>query len=255
MAAAACRTSARDSETGPATRTSRGGMSRFSSSTNWAKAGVMIRETLEPGSNHALAAVTVGEGVVSEGRVETGGASFNYTAEQITAPRWVKLQRDQAGNFTAYHSADGATWTPVKGASARNIPMHKTVYVGLAVTSYDRDLTCDAVFSEVAITGDGGGGPWTHQDIGIASNVAEPMYVAISNAAGPAAIVTHDDANAALTEAWTQWTIDLSRFSAQGIDLSDVAAIALGLGAKADPTATGGTGVIFFDDIRLLPQP
>ena len=225
---------------------------------DWAKAGVMIRETLDPGSKHVLAAVTSGEGVVSEGRVETDGVTFNYTEEEITAPRWVKLHRDKAGNFTAAHSSDGSKWVPVKGAAAENIPMRTTVYVGLAVTAYGTNLTCEAVFSDVTIVGNVSPEQWINQDIGIASNVASPMYVAISNAAGLPAVVTHADADAALTKAWTEWTIDLSRFSDQGIDLSDVDRIAIGLGAKADPTATGGSGVVFFDDITLhrpVPPP
>ncbi len=142
-------------------------------------------------------------------------------------------------------------WVPIKGATAQNIPMHKTIYVGLAVTSYDADLTCEAAFSGVVITGNVDAGQWVNRDIGITSNVAEPMYVAISNSAGQPAVVLHDDANAALTESWTQWTIELSRFSDQGIDLSDVDWIAIGLGAIGDPTANGGSGVVFFDDITL----
>ncbi|MHC4567934.1 MAG: hypothetical protein ACYTE3_19495, partial [Planctomycetota bacterium] len=104
------------------------------------------------------------------GRAETDGASFGYAEEEITVPHWVKLERDQAGNFAASRSADGQTWVPVKGASANNIPMRKTVYVGLAVTAYGANLTCEAVFSEVTITGEVGDDPWTNQDIGIASN-------------------------------------------------------------------------------------
>jgi hypothetical protein len=222
----------------------------------WAKAGVMIRETLEPGSKHALAGITPGKGVVSRVRVETEGSTVSDSEEEIVAPHWVKIERDEAGNFTAWHSANGEIWIPVKGTSTNNIPMRKTVYIGLAVTAADADLTCEAVFSEVTITGNVGAEPWANRDIGIASNVAEPMYVAVSNADGQTAVVTHDEADAALTEVWTQWTIDLSRFSDQGLDLSDVDRIAIGLGVKGDSTATGGSGVVFFDDVTLhLPAP
>ena len=43
----------------------------------WAKAGVMIRETLDPDSAHAFACITPTSGVASQGRYDTGGASFN----------------------------------------------------------------------------------------------------------------------------------------------------------------------------------
>jgi len=48
----------------------------------WAKAGVMIRETLEPGSRHAFACVTPSSGVASQGRIDPGGDGFN-TANAI----------------------------------------------------------------------------------------------------------------------------------------------------------------------------
>jgi len=38
----------------------------------WAKAGVMIRETLDGGSKHAFAAVTPANGVASQARPDTG---------------------------------------------------------------------------------------------------------------------------------------------------------------------------------------
>ncbi len=227
---------------------------------DWAKAGVMIRETLDAGSRHAFALITPGNGVASQGRIDTGARSFSYSEDEITAPHWVKLERDQAGNFAVSHSADGSTWVPVKGAVPENIQMRSTVYAGLAVTSHNAALTCEAVLSNVSITGDAGAQQWVNQDIGIASNVAEPMYVEVSNATGAPVVVVHDDSSAALIETWTEWTNDLSTFSDRGINLSDVDKIAIGLGSKGGATADGGSGVVFFDDIRLLrpapaPQP
>ncbi|MHC4072027.1 MAG: hypothetical protein ACYTGS_08365 [Planctomycetota bacterium] len=222
----------------------------------WAKAGVMIRETLEPGSRHAFAAVTPANGVASQGRLDAGGISFNTAEGGITAPHWVKLERDLAGNFTVSHSANGSVWVPVSGATPQNIQMGSTVFVGLAVTSHDAALTCEAVFSNVMITGNAGA-QWTHQDIGIAVNAAEPLYVAVSNSTGAPVVVAHPDPAAAQIDTWTEWTIDLSTFSGQGINLRDVDKIAIGLGSKGG-AAAGGSGVVFVDDIRLLrpvPQP
>jgi hypothetical protein len=222
----------------------------------WAKAGVMIRETLEPGSRHAFAAVTPANGVASQGRLDAGGISFNTAEGGITAPHWVKLERDLAGNFTVSHSANGSVWVPVSGATPQNIQMGSTVFVGLAVTSHDAALTCEAVFSNVMITGNAGA-QWTHQDIGIAVNAAEPLYVAVSNSTGAPVVVAHPDPAAAQIDTWTEWTIPLSAFSDKGINLSDVDKIAIGLGSKGG-AAAGGSGVVFVDDIRLLrpvPQP
>ena len=156
----------------------------------WAKAGVMIRETLDGGSKHAFACVTPSNGVASQGRDTTGAASFNTNQTGVTAPYWVKLERDAAGNFTVSHSANGTTWQPVTGATPRNIPMSSTVYIGLALTGHNAALTCQAVFTNVTTTGTVSP-QWAHQDIGIASNAAEPLYVAVSNSAGQPAVVVH----------------------------------------------------------------
>jgi hypothetical protein len=216
----------------------------------WAKAGVMIRETLDPGSAHAFACVTPGNGVASQGRYVTGGASFNTNQGGITAPHWVKLERDMSGNFTVSHSANGSAWQQVQGTTPQNIPMSTNVYVGLALTAHDVALTCQAVFSNVTITGNVGP-QWANQDIGILSNDAEPLYVAVSNKAGMPAVVVHDDPAAAQIDTWTEWVIPLQAFADQGINLANVDRIAIGLGTRGNMITPGGLGKMFFDDIRL----
>jgi hypothetical protein len=92
---------------------------------------------------------------------------------------------------------------------------------------------------------------------GGSGNAAEPMYLSISNSAGAPAIVAHDDPDAATVGVWTSWRIPLQAFADQGINLSNVDKIALGLGSKGS-AATGGSGTIFIDNIRLYqpePQP
>jgi len=216
----------------------------------WAKAGVMIRETLDGGSKHAFAAITPSNGVASQGRDTTGAASFNTNQTGVAAPYWVKLERDAAGNFTVTHSANGTAWQPVTGATPRNIPMSATVYVGLAVTSHDAALTCQAVFTNVTTTGTVSP-QWAHQDIGIASNAAEPLYVAVSNSAGSPAVVVHPDAAAAQITTWTEWVVPLPALANQGITLTNVDRIAIGLGTRGNMTTPGGSGKMYIDDIRL----
>jgi len=214
----------------------------------WAKAGVMIRETLDAGSKHAFACVTPSNGVGSQGRDTTGGASFNTNQTGLAAPRWLKLERDAAGNFTVSHSTNGTAWSPVTGATPRNIPMSSTVYVGLALTAHNANATCQAVFTNVTTTGTVSP-QWAHQDIGIASNAAEPLYVAVSNAAGQPAVVVHPDPAAAQITTWTEWVIPLQ--SLTGITLTNVDRIAVGLGTRGNMTTAGGSGKMYFDDIRL----
>jgi hypothetical protein len=216
----------------------------------WAKAGVMIRNTLDPDSAHAFACVTPANGVASQGRPSAGGASFNYAQGGITAPYWVKLERDMGGNFTVTHSANGTSWQPVQGSVPQNILMGSNVYIGLAVTAHDAALTCEAVFSNVTTTGNVSG-QWQNQDIGIAANAAEPLYVAVSNASGAPAIVANADPAAAQIDAWTEWRIPLQDFVDQGINLRNVDKIAIGLGSQSGMASAGGSGKVYIDDIRL----
>ncbi len=108
--------------------------------------------------------------------------------------------------------------------------------------TYPRDWTEDGV-STLSI--------WFR---GNSDNAAEPMYVALNGNA----IVTNDNPNAAQIDRWTEWTMDLSApggFADQGVNLTNVNTISLGLGNKNNPLA-GGSGMLFFDDIRLyLPAP
>ena len=219
---------------------------------DWAKAGVMIRGTLDPGSAQAVAFVTPANGVVFEYRFATGDNNIGAASQQtdITAPHWVKLDRSILGVFTVSHSDNGSTWEPIGGNPTANIQMSSTVYIGLAVTSHDAALTCQAVFSNVTTTGNVTG-QWTNEDIGILSNATEPLYAAISNATGAVAVVAHDDPGAATIDTWTEWVIDLQRFADQGINLANVDKIAIGLGSNSGAASSGGSGLLYFDDIRL----
>ena len=85
---------------------------------------------------------------------------------------------------------------------------------------------------------------------GDSANAADPLYVAISNSAGIPGIVVNDDSEAALARGWTQMVIPLQAFADQGINLTNVDKLAIGLGSKAG-AAAGGSGTMFIDDIRL----
>ncbi|MFC1603559.1 LamG domain-containing protein [Planctomycetota bacterium] len=225
---------------------------------NWAKVGVMIRETLEQDSKFAAVYITPGNGCRFQARADTDINATSdtsvVTTEQtaITAPYWVKIERDITGNFRGYYSINGSNWTSMSW-NPQNISMSSNVYIGLALTSHNNNATCEAKFSDVTISGTVST-QWTNQDIGIASNDAEPLYVAVSNATGTPAVVVNDDPNAATIDTWTEWIIPLQAFAVQGIVLTDVDKIAIGLGTQGNMTVPGGKGKIYIDDIRLY-QP
>jgi len=100
---------------------------------------------------------------------------------------------------------------------------------------------------------------WTEEAVGVlslwfrseASNAAESMYVALNDNA----VVTHDNPDVAQISFWTEWTIGLQAFADQGVDLTNVNTITIGFGNRSNPV-TGGSGMMFFDDIRLYrPVP
>jgi hypothetical protein len=67
------------------------------------------------------------------------------------------------------------------------------------------------------------------------------MYVVLNGTAS----VDNPDANATQVEDWTEWRVSLQDFN---VNLTNVNTITLGL-----RSVTGGTGSLFFDDIRLYP--
>jgi hypothetical protein len=113
----------------------------------WVKAGLMIRETLDPGSAHASMFVSSAKGLAFQRRGLTGGDSVSTPGSAAKAPRWVKLTR--AGNtFSAYESANGLAWTLV---GTDTIAMGPTVYIGLAVTSHTTSSSATCTFDNVVI--------------------------------------------------------------------------------------------------------
>ena len=123
--------------------------------------------------------------------------------------------------------------------------------------SYDNNKQGYAMYSEVELTlsatrnwTENGFNTLTLWFIGDLSNAADPLYVALNGTA----VVYNDNVKAAQVSKWTQWTIDLQAFADQGVDLTNVNTIAIGLGTKGNVTTPGGAGKIYIDDIRLLKQ-
>jgi hypothetical protein len=82
---------------------------------------------------------------------------------------------------------------------------------------------------------------------GDAANAAETMYVMLNGSAS----VDNTDPAAPQAAGWTEWNIPLQAFADQGVNLSNVTSITLGL-----RSGTGGAGMLYIDDIRLYaPAP
>jgi N-acetylneuraminic acid mutarotase len=110
----------------------------------WAKAGVMIRESLSPHAAQAMMVLTPAMGSSFQDRASTAGTTSFTTPTDPTSP-WVRIVR--SGNaFTGYRSANGHDW--IQSGSA-TIPMSSTAYVGLAVTSHNNSQLNTSTFDHV----------------------------------------------------------------------------------------------------------
>ncbi len=218
-------------------------------SNEWAKAGVMIRETLEAGSKHAFVALTPtpSHGLSFQRRPTADAASGNTDVADIALPHWVKLTR--TGNvFAAQRSEDGETWTDIVVSPALDIAMAANVYIGLAVCSHDPAIVTAAEFSNVSTTGNVTGA-WQTAEIGIAQpagNSAEAMYVTIEDSAGKSATVVNADAATTVRPSWQEWRVPYSELN--GVNLARIDKMVIGVGNRTSPTA-GGTGTVYVDDI------
>jgi hypothetical protein len=124
--------------------------------------------------------------------------------------------------------------------------------------SYDNNKQGYSKYSEVELTLSNPR-DWTEREAGLLSlwfcgnlsNDPEKIYVAIANTTGTPVAVYYDNPAATQITAWTEWTIELQTFADQGIDLTDVDRIAIGIGTQGNMITPGGSGKMLFDDIRL----
>jgi len=216
-----------------------------------AKAGVMIRETLDAGSKHAMVIVTPSRGISFQRRTDGGGTSSSTDVGGLKAPYWVKLTRS-GSTFTAQQSADGVTWADIAVSPAVTITMANDVYIGLAVTSHAAGVVCGAKFSKVSTSGTVTGS-WQTVDMGVtqvSGNALDTFYAVVQDASGKSTVVTDPDPSAVATGNWEQWDIPLSQLTSAGVNVTAIKKLTLGVGDRSSPKA-GGTGKLYIDDVRL----
>jgi hypothetical protein len=222
----------------------------------WAKCGVMIRETLDPGSRFAAVYATPGNGVRYQARLQNAGAATSDTSvatpEQMAlqTPVWIKVER-KGSNFSCFYSTDGVKWTAMSWNPQTINMTAGAVYIGLAVTSHNANAAATGVVSNVATTGNVTGA-WQVQAIGVAqpANDAAPLYLVVQDSAGKSKTIVHPDPLATTLATWQAWRIPLSDISAGGVKLTAVKKMVLGVGDRANPKADGA-GRLLIDDIGV----
>ncbi len=121
----------------------------------WAKAGVMIRQSVAAGSPHAFLPLTGSNGASFQYRssADGGSALTASTGGAFVPHRWVRLVR--AGNsFSGFWSDNPAAgWNQVGGAVT--VAMSDPVRVGLALTSHSDGAYVRGVFDRLRVVENG----------------------------------------------------------------------------------------------------
>jgi alpha-galactosidase len=115
----------------------------------WAKAGLMIRESGNPGSSFIMLVQTASNGFHLQYRTATAGTCTEVGLTGITLPYYLKLAKFDS-TFISYKSADGAKWTKLQTISFKN-GFGKNYKIGMCVTAHNNLAINTSKFSDVEL--------------------------------------------------------------------------------------------------------
>lgn len=209
------------------------------SSHEWAKAGLLVKAGITPGSPYAAVMVTPSHGVRVQAAFDTDLAGAG-----VAVPRWLKLTRT-GDVVTGYESDDGQTWREA-GRVAVTLP--RDAEIGLVVTSPPRYVTRrtgggtaisveptvgSAVFDSVTVTGSQPAGDWTGQSLTTVPSKANPALAltgGLTRSGGTFTVTGSGDMAGYGIASWrSPGDDDLVMLSLFGVRLGMIAVIALGV--------------------------
>jgi outer membrane protein assembly factor BamB len=117
----------------------------------WAKGGVMLRATTDPGSPYYAAYVTKGNGIVVQMRTAQGVNAAQVAAAAGSAPEYLQITRSGT-TYSVSTSPDGVTWTALPGSSQSVPNLTGSLLAGVAVTSHDPSTLSTVGFNAVTVT-------------------------------------------------------------------------------------------------------
>lgn len=113
---------------------------------NYAKCGIMIRESLTGGSKHA-SVLRVADGKVNFERRKTTGGTTSNSQVSGAIPVWVKLIRE--GDLVkGYKSTNGVSWSLI---GTNTVAMSSEVWVGMPVTAQKDGYLSTCKFGNVMV--------------------------------------------------------------------------------------------------------
>ena len=119
-----------------------------SNTSPWAKAGVMLRSSLDPGATNYTLLVTPGNGLQIQYRPTQGASTAKKTTAPGTVPAYLKVSR-VGTTFSAYTSADGVTWTLVPNSTITIGGLSGPLLQGLSDTSHNGGSLCTVTMDAV----------------------------------------------------------------------------------------------------------
>ncbi len=136
----------------------------------WAKAGLMLRSSLDPSAPNILVALTKGHGAAFQSRSSFAAVTAYNTVSWESGVAWLKLTRSGA-TISGWVSADGSTWSLVNSIA---VDLGQNIEVGLAATSHNKSVATTATFDHISFTGTTAttstppppSAVWTSQDVG-----------------------------------------------------------------------------------------
>jgi regulation of enolase protein 1 (concanavalin A-like superfamily) len=125
----------------------------------WAKCGVMFRDSLAPDAMFADVVATPGGRVAFQWREASGAQGKSIEVPSAPPPVWVKIERT-GDRFAGFFHHDGKPWTPI--GEPVTIAMGSVVGAGLAVTAHNAMLQSRASVTNFSLLPGG----WHAEDIG-----------------------------------------------------------------------------------------
>lgn len=205
----------------------------------WAKAGLLVKAGLAPGSPYAAVMVSPDHGVRLQANFDT-----DLAGAAVAEPRWLKLTR--TGNIvTGFESADGQSWQQVGTVT---VALPRDAEIGLFVASPPKYVTTrtgggsaitvastvgTATFDSVTVTGAGAAPDWVGQSISNVPTKLNPVVGAVdglTRSGGTFTVTGSGDIAGYGIDSWrSPGDDDVVMLSLFGVRLGMIAIIALGV--------------------------
>lgn len=118
----------------------------FQAPDQWSKAGIMLRDGLEPGARNVLLYVSGSNGALLQGRSDEDGDTTSVAQDEgLGAGTWLKLTRF-GDSVIGYYSEDGSNWSEL---GRMEVEFGPGALIGLAVTSHAAEQPATAQFTDV----------------------------------------------------------------------------------------------------------